>query len=74
MSFLINITELFFSSLLVFLPSGGFYSIEQKDRPTIVVLNTNYMASDKDPFGQWKWLEKVLQDVRQKRSTVSLYR
>lgn len=51
--------------------TGGFYSIEQKNRPTIVVLNTNYMGSNKDPFGQWKWLEKVLQDVRQKRRTVS---
>lgn len=52
---------------------GGYYSIEQKNRPTIVVLNTNYMASDKDPFGQWEWLEKVLQNVRQKRSTAYIF-
>ncbi|KAK7584212.1 hypothetical protein V9T40_005175 [Parthenolecanium corni] len=53
--------------------TGGFYSIEQKNRPTIVVLNTNYMGSNKDPFGQWKWLEKVLQDVRQKRRTAFIF-
>ncbi|XP_065215374.1 cyclic GMP-AMP phosphodiesterase SMPDL3A isoform X2 [Planococcus citri] len=53
--------------------SGGYYSIEQKNRPTIVVLNTNYMASNKDPLNQWKWLEHVLREVRRKKSTVFLF-
>ncbi|XP_054258733.1 acid sphingomyelinase-like phosphodiesterase 3b [Macrosteles quadrilineatus] len=61
---------------LVTFKTGGYYSIERKQRKLrIVALNTNLCTDSVegvDPSGQWAWLEDLLSKSRKKNETVYL--
>lgn len=66
-----------FSNLNFHFPhiSGGFYTIEQKEKKLrLIALNTNLFSgsagSEEDPGGQWQWLESVLAKSTKNKETV----
>lgn len=73
-SLVLLINKYLFTTNSVYIFSGGYYTIEQKEHKLrIIALNTNLFTSPQDmndPMGQWNWLEDLLAKSQRLKETV----